>query len=309
MRIERIDETLKQGNLVFWAAVGIVFVASLGLVNYLTYSMIGNQILFPFFYLVPIVLVTWSGNESLGLSASVLSALAWLIAESATDSNHSLPAVYFWNTLIQIGFFVLVTHLVAELQKSRRDELLAAHTDFVTGAVNARYFSELLRMEVERIRRYPHPITVVYIDLDDFKQVNDLFGHKIGDEVLRYIASELKSQLRSTDVIARLGGDEFAVLLPATHQTEAQVVMPKVHTHLTEAMRQKNWPVTLSMGAVTYVYPPYSVEQLIATADQLMYEVKNSTKNAIRFDTWTGGYFESDEKSELQDSLILVGQD
>ncbi len=309
MRIDRIDETLKRGNLLFWVIVGIAFVGSLGLVNYLTYSLMGSQILFPFFYLIPIVLVTWSVNQGLGLVISVSSALAWLIAKSATDGSHGVPAIYFWNTIIQIGFFVLVTHLVAELQKSRREELLAAHTDFVTGAVNARYFNELLKMEVERIRRYPHPITVVYIDIDDFKQVNDLYGHKIGDEVLRCVASELKSRLRNTDVVGRIGGDEFAILLPSTYQTEAQIVIPKVHTHLMEAMKQKNWPVTLSMGAVTYIYPPYSVEQLIDTADKLMYEVKNSTKNGIRFDTWAGEYSLSIEKREVQDSFILIGQD
>ncbi len=309
MRIDRIDETLKSGNLLFWTAAGIFLVGSLGLVNYLTYSIIGNQILFPFFYLIPIVLVTWSVSERLGLFISVLSALAWLVCESATDSSHSLPAIYFWNTFIQISFFVLVTHLVAELQKSRREELLAARTDFVTGAVNARYFNELLKMEVERIRRYPHPITVVYIDIDDFKQVNDLYGHKIGDEVLRCVASELKSRLRGTDVVGRIGGDEFAILLPSTDQKEAQIVISKVHTHLMEAMRQKTWPVTLSMGAVTYVYPPYSVEQLIDAADKLMYEVKNSTKDGIRFDTWAGEYSVSEEKCELEDSFLLIGQD
>ena len=166
--------------------------------------------------------------------------------------------------------------------------MLAARTDFVTGAVNARYFNELLQMEISRIRRYPHPITLVYVDVDNFKIVNDLFGHRIGDEVLRCIASELKSQLRITDTVARLGGDEFVMLLPSTRQQEARVVVSKVYTNLSEKMRQRNWPVTFSMGAVTCEFSPYSAEQLVNMADELMYEVKNSTKNDVRFRTWVG---------------------
>jgi diguanylate cyclase (GGDEF)-like protein len=124
------------------------------------------------------------------------------------------------------------------------------------------------------------------MDVDNFKLVNDLFGHRIGDEVLRCIVSELKSQLRSTDTIARLGGDEFVLLLPSTRQAEARLVVCKVYANLLEKMRQRNWPVTFSMGAVTCEFSPYSAEQLINIADEVMYEVKNSTKNDIRFRTW-----------------------
>jgi diguanylate cyclase (GGDEF)-like protein len=183
---------------------------------------------------------------------------------------------------------VIVTYLVNQLQKARKEEQLAARTDFISRAVNARYFNELLEMEVARIRRYPHPFTLVYVDIDNFKLVNDLFGHQTGDEVLRSIAGELKAQLRSTDIVARLGGDEFAMLLPSTDASESQVVIAKVHTYLIEAMGQRNWPVTFSMGAVTCVAPPYSAEHLISLADELMYTVKNSTKNSFRCAIWDG---------------------
>jgi diguanylate cyclase (GGDEF)-like protein len=284
MRIDRIYEIHEHNQPFFWTIAGLVCVGLLGLTDYLT----GNQILFSFFYLIPIVLATWLVDQNLGLLMSLVSALTWLVAEAAPELGHDAQIIYSWNTLIHAGFFVLVTHLTAELQKSRREEVLAARTDFTTGVANARYFSELLNTEVERIHRYPQPFTVVYIDIDNFKLVNDLFGHKIGDEVLHCIAGELKAQLRSSDAIARVGGDEFAILLPSTGQPEAQVVISKVHANLTEAMRRRSWPVTFSMGAVTYVCPPYSVEELIDTADRLMYEVKNTTKNGIRFDVWTG---------------------
>ncbi len=267
--------------------MGIVSIGLLGAVDDLT----GNEITFSLFYLAPIVLVTWSVNRNAGWLMSFLSAFTLLGAEIASGQTYSQPIIYILNTLIRAVFYVIVTYLVAELQKLRREEQLAARTDFISGAANARYFNELLQMEIDRIRRYPHPITVVYIDIDNFKLVNDLFGHQMGDEVLRCIADELKSQLRKTDFIARLGGDEFALLLPSTHQQEAKVVISKVQTNLLEVMRRRNWPVTFSMGAVTCVSPPYSAEQLINMADEIMYEVKNSTKNDFRSVIWDGKSF------------------
>ena len=268
---------------------GIVSVCLLGVADYLT----GNQISFSLFYLAPIVLVTWSVNQDLGLLMSLVSALISLAAEYVGGQRYSSPIIYVWNMSIHTIFFVIVTHLVAQLQKSRREEQLAARTDFVSGASNARYFNELLQREVERTQRYPHSVTVVYIDIDDFKRINDLFGHQIGDDVLRCIAGELKSQLRCTDSIARLGGDGFAMLLPSARQPEAQLVVSKVHANLREVMRQRNWLVTFSMGSVTCVTPPDSAEQFVSMADEMMYAVKNSTKNGFRCATWDGQGFRS----------------
>lgn len=289
MRLEiyRVFEALEKQKPFFWRLTGVILVVLLGVLDYIT----GNEIVFTLFYFVPIVAVTLGVNQRFGLFLSFLSALTLLTAEIAAGVTYSHPIYYFLNTLIRTVFYSFVTYLVAALYKSQKEERLAARTDFVTGAVNARYFNELLQLEVERIRRYPHPITVVFIDIDNFKLVNDLFGHKMGDEVLRCIATELKAQLRSTDYIARLGGDEFALLLPSARQSDAEVAISKVHNHLRAEMRRRNLPVTFSMGAVTCLVPPYSAEQIINMADELMYEVKNSTKDDVRFSTWGNGTY------------------
>lgn len=283
-RAKHFFEWFETGSPWFWIGVGIISIGLIGFLDYLT----GNELAFSLFYLLPITSATLASGRRAGLVMSFLSALTLLAAEIAAGQNYSHPFAYILNTLIRTLFYGVVAYLIGELQKLRKEEQLAARTDFTTGAINARYFNELLQMEISRIRRYPHPITLVYMDVDNFKLVNDLFGHKMGDEVLRCIVSELKSQLRSTDTVARLGGDEFVLLLPSTRQADARLVVSKIYANLLEKMKQRNWPVTFSMGAVTCEFSPYSAEQLVNIADEVMYEVKNSTKNDIRFRTWEG---------------------
>ena len=287
MDIQKLFSTFEHRNALFWTAAGIVAIGLLGVLDYLT----GDEFTFSLFYLAPILFVTWAANLRAGQFLSLLSALTLLGVQIVAGLEYSHPIFYFLNTLVRVAIYLLLTYLVDKLKKTQKREELAARTDFVTDLANRRYFYELLGMEIERMRRYPHPITVVYMDMDNFKQVNDLFGHKTGDHVLRYIASELKSQLRKTDVIARLGGDEFALLLPSARLPEAEVVICKLRANLAEEMRQRNWPVTFSMGAVVCLAPPYSAEQIIDKADELMYEVKNSTKNNVCFTTWDGKNF------------------
>lgn len=284
LKLDKLFQLFEKRQPGFWAWLGGLLVFVLGVVDYQT----GNEIVFSLFYLIPILLVTLAISEIAGLYASILSALILLAAEIAAGQSYSHPAIYFWNTAIRAVFFSFFSYLVAELYQSHREERQVARTDFVSGAFNARFFYELLQMEIDRIRRQPHPFTVVYIDLDDFKRVNDLFGHRVGDSVLRYVTEVLRASLRKTDFVARLGGDEFALLLPSTRQDDAEVVLAKVRTTLEEAMRARSFPVTFSIGVVTCLTPPHAAEQLINLADQLMYGVKNSTKNGIRFMTLEG---------------------
>jgi len=284
---QRIYDALEHGNPVFWTLAGVVAVGILGILDYLT----GTEFTFSLFYIAPVILVAWVTNLKVGLFMSLLSALTIMSAEIAAGQTYSHSIVYFLNTLVRTIFYLTLTYLVVQLKHSQRKEHLAARTDFVTGIANSRYFHEILNMEVERIRRYPHPITVVYMDMDNFKEVNDLFGHTIGDDVLRYVTSELKIQLRKTDTIARLGGDEFAILLPSTRLEQAEEVIARVRLHLEKEMTQKKWPITFSMGAVVCLAPPHSAEQVIDMADQAMYQVKNDTKNGVCFIIWNGVSF------------------
>ena len=133
-----------------------------------------------------------------------------------------------------------------------------------------------------------HPFTLAYIDLDNFKTVNDQLGHATGDQVLRTVVSSVKKNIRRTDIVARLGGDEFALLLPETNQESARVVLSKIQDGLLEEMRKNNWPVTFSIGVLTCRVAPPSTDALVSMADELMYSVKHDGKNGVKYATYAG---------------------
>ena len=138
-------------------------------------------------------------------------------------------------------------------------------------------------MEINRARRYKHPFTMVWIDLDNFKRVNDCFGHTTGDTLLRLVARTIQENIRATDTLARLGGDEFAILLPETGRDVAEVIMQKVQKINLDIMREHGWPVTLSIGVVTFTSSPSTVDETLRIADRLMYAAKNNGKNGVQY--------------------------
>jgi diguanylate cyclase (GGDEF)-like protein len=166
------------------------------------------------------------------------------------------------------------------------NEKILARTDPLTGAKNLRAFSELVEYDMLRSQRDRSPFSLAYLDLDNFKQVNDICGHSAGDELLTAIVSNIVANLRKTDVVGRLGGDEFAIFLPDTDQPSAQVVLQKVSQELTKLMVNAECPTTFSMGVLTCAGGIHSLDKLINYADTLMYEVKHSGKNNIRYATY-----------------------
>ena len=137
-------------------------------------------------------------------------------------------------------------------------------------------------IEIQRANRYNTPLTVVYLDLDNFKAVNDRFGHKAGDNLLCEVAETISKNIRSIDTVARLGGDEFVVLLPETKAKPAEFVSRKIQNELLEVMKTHDWPVTFSIGVATYNKTIGTVDEIMKEADTLMYAVKLNGKNMIK---------------------------
>jgi len=263
-----------------WLALltGVVGVAVVGVADYLT----GAEISFSIFYLVPIALAAWYGGRVAGLATAGIACAAWLAADLLADHASAHPLIPLWNGLVRLGMFAIIAAALSEIRRRLASEERMARTDPLTGALNGRAFLERAEAELVRSRRYGRPFTLAYIDVDDFKQINDQHGHETGDRALVEIVDAVRSELRETDEVARLGGDELALLLIETGEPEARTVVGRVREAVSERMTRAAWPVTLSVGAVTFVRPPAGVTEMIRLADDLMYEVKRAGKDAAR---------------------------
>jgi len=260
-------------------AAGMFMLALIGLLDYAT----GSQISFSVFFLIPVMTVTWQAGRKAGLATCLLASIVWLIAEELGDRVYTNELIPFWNAAVRLGFFVTVSLLLTRIRETAALEGELARTDSLTGIANSRHFSEMGRLEIEKARRSGKSLTSVYMDIDNFKRVNDTLGHSQGDELLRFVAQETAGQLRSTDVLARLGGDEFALLLVDTSQEQARVIVERLNRHLTERIQDRGWPAGFSFGVATFTSPPQSVDEMLRGADLLMYQAKKSPDDRMFF--------------------------
>jgi diguanylate cyclase (GGDEF)-like protein len=233
------------------------------------------------FYLVPVILTAWFVGRKAGYLLSCASALAWLVAEMVGRDYHQLEFALLWNDLMELLLFLLTALIFSALKGALERENGMSRTDHLTGIPNRRHYCELVTAEILRNHRYDEPFTIAYIDIDNFKIVNDTMGHAEGDKVLRQVATIIAASIRETDTVARLGGDEFALLLPETAGESALTVAAKVRKQLNNGV-ENHWPVTFSMGLVTYLKSPATIDEVIGRADRLMYEVKEVSKDALR---------------------------
>jgi diguanylate cyclase (GGDEF)-like protein len=154
--------------------------------------------------------------------------------------------------------------------------------DFLTGLFNRRHFEQELAQEIERTSRYGSPGAVLLIDLDNFKSVNDTFGHMAGDDLLKGIAGSLKHRIRHTDTLARVGGDEFAVLLPQTSEEQAKAVAAdfvKALDKQTAVLANQSVHITASMGVASL--ENFSNSEVLEHADIAMYGAKQAGRNCF----------------------------
>jgi len=158
-------------------------------------------------------------------------------------------------------------------------------TDDVTSLYNARHLNFVLETEIYRSNRYHYEFSLIFIDLDHFKEVNDTHGHLVGSKLLREIAEVVRGSLRLIDYAFRYGGDEFVVLLPQTGKESATVVARRLHQRLNEARfiedQNLNLHVTASLGLACFPVDANNKAELVRLADEAMYLVKNTSRNNI----------------------------
>jgi diguanylate cyclase (GGDEF)-like protein len=182
----------------------------------------------------------------------------------------------------------------AALQRLNRQALQMtelAHTDSLTGLANRRWLLELLEREFLRARRYRRPLTLAYLDLDGFKEVNDGFGHLFGDGLLRSAARSMQAVLRAADLLARIGGDEFAVLLPETDLAGADKVVGKLRRALQSTTRPYGTalpPLSFSAGICQLGEADRTIDDLILRADEAQYLAKSAGRGETRTEVELG---------------------
>ena len=256
--------------------IGFFAVLTIAVIDYFIVIDISLSIL----YLLPISFISWYGKRWFSVFLVGVSTIGWFVAESAAKTN--LPIVLlWWNTAVRLIVFLTIASLLSNLKIAYEKEKDLARIDGLTGIVNQRFFRELLEMEYKRSFRYGHCLTLVYFDLDNFKQINDRFGHNAGDKLLKIIAQTTHKNIRETDTVARLGGDEFALLLPETNYKAGKSVLYRLQQKLKTAIEAYSPPVSLSIGAVTFLSLPNSIERMLEEVDRLMYQVKKSGKNSL----------------------------
>ena len=258
--------------------LGIVLIGIVGILDYVT----GYEISFEIFYFVPIFIVTLAVGRRAGVAISLLGAVTLFFADYLYRRNYPNPLILYWNAFVRLGFFLIVVFALSALQAALEREKEMSRIDFLTRIANSKAFYEFAEKEIERSRRYRHPISIAFIDCDNFKAVNDDYGHHLGDEVLRTVAGVIQQNKRATDLGARMGGDEFAILMPETGPDAALEALTRLQHQLAQAMEKQPLPVTLSIGLATFNEPPGSADEMIKRADSLMYAVKRNGKGGIK---------------------------
>ena len=259
-------------RLIAWAALA----AGVFVLNVRTSADLRLGIL----YVIPVVLAAWHDGLGWGISFALATAL---LRFGVGIDQMPLATPLQVRILNEVAYLAVVGVAIAGLSQLRRTQsqlqLLATH-DPLTTVLNARAFASQVAQELGRNRRYGRPLALVYLDLDDFKKVNDAHGHATGDAVLRLVADAMRSAVRQADVVGRLGGDEFGVLMPETDGTVAHAVANRLAGGIRTVFRGTP-SVTASIGVVAVSGTEAGSDELLRKADQAMYEAKRAGKDRV----------------------------
>ena len=177
---------------------------------------------------------------------------------------------------------VKVNQRTKELKNANKKLLEISSVDFLTNIPNRRYFFEVGNKSFHLAKREKHPLSIIYIDIDHFKSINDNYGHNIGDEILKLVSSKMNKLIRKSDILARTGGEEFTILLNNTDKENAFILAEKLRTTIENSCyRDKEWEiqVTISLGISELQNDDEELDSIINRADKALYKAKNESRN------------------------------
>lgn len=254
--------------------LGILAAASLD------FATAGRFLMAPL-YAVPVGCAAWTAGRAAGLALAGLSIAAGQAAAALGGAGSPGPAAAAWNVGGQLALLAAVALLAAALRDRTDGSRSLERKDPLTGLANLEAFRERAALEVERSRRWQRPLTLAYLELDDFDALSSEFGREAGAEALRTVAVSFRSAFRSTDLPARIGPAQFVLLLPETDRRGARVVLEKAVSLVRRDLDRGGWPVAACACSVTssgYV----EVAALLRRAADLMKEVKADAHRAVR---------------------------
>ncbi len=266
-----------------WGILAIFLLGNVGFIHY----FLGPEFTLSLSYLIPVAVASWYIGTRFGLFVSVLSVAVWIFVEIVSNQPYSSFRTYLLYGVARICFCVGVTLLLGRLNNALSVERTLSRIDYLTGLMNWRSFYELASTEIERCNRYGSSFTIAYIDIDNFKDINDRFGHANGDNVLQAIADTMKINIRKVDILARLGGDEFVILFPEIEEEAASRAIRKIKNALTQHKYLNRFSITFSIGILTCKENSPNVDRTITLVDSLMYSVKKRGKNGIEQSIYT----------------------
>ena len=248
---------------------------------------------FKFLFLFIIITTTIQSGMKQGMILASISSFGILTMDLFYAPNSDVNQ-YFQNDLILAGVFILTVWplgFYVKIANEHIEELKAlANVDGLTSVYNHRFFQDTLKEKIKSCEKEKSSISMVFIDIDYFKNYNDMYGHQCGDDVLRTIGSLLKDAVRKDDIVARYGGEEFAILLPNTSENDALKIAENIRKNIEETYfegeeNQPNGKLTVSIGISGYPEKAKDDIELIKSADDALYKAKFFNKN--RIETYT----------------------
>ncbi len=276
----RTDELLRRlERWPRWRAYALLvgLTLAVGYSEYLT----GDRFSLSILYFPVVALCCWLVGLRPAIVLSLVASTLWILDDYLVPPAPLPDYLKAWHCLTRFVVFTAFAWVLSRLRVALAREHRLSHFDELTGLANRASLFEYGQRDVAHCRRAGRPITAVFIDLDEFKQVNDRCGHAEGDRVLRAAAKCVRENTRAGDLTARLGGDEFVVLAPEMNREIAEHFTARLQDCLRQRMYSGGWPVTFSMGAATFARPPASLDEIVKAADDLMYEVKHRRKNGV----------------------------
>ncbi|WP_404785962.1 GGDEF domain-containing protein [Altericista sp. CCNU0014] len=255
--------------------ISAALVAAIGFLDY----SLPVEVSLLIFYLVPVAIATWFVGVRPGFLMAFLSGIAVFCGQMTVPPLK--VELSLWNAVVAGLVGSIAADLVHRVKIASEIESQLGRTDASTGAINQRFFMELLEAEFNRAQRYRFPLTLVRIELENFEEIDRRIGSSLGDELLYQFVEQLSEALRANDVVARLDDNEFAIILPQTDDNQAQQALSRIFPPLQEVLESGGTPLEYIFGVVTFLDMPEDFATLNDETEKLVRQIKANGQSRL----------------------------